>query len=117
MHPSIEQLLAKRLPLKGVAGAAVRIHDETFLYPGHAVWLTRIKARSALDLMVAAVQNSLASRQRATQLRWDFERMILVFSIHSSGAGLALFIPKDPTLAFGEINSLLEDFQRLELTR
>jgi hypothetical protein len=115
MHPTLGKFLAKRLPLAGVAGVGVRLADGFVANQNRAGKLPPTQVQAAVERMAAAVNGSLLSRQQPTRLRWDFEKLSLVLALHSSGIGLALFIPRDPNLSFAEINSFLEDFENLDL--
>jgi hypothetical protein len=115
MNAALEQLLARRLPLPGVAAWGARLADRSMAAQCFTDWFAPKQVQQVL-LRLGLACESLAYHQiEPVRLCWTFEHVRLLVGLRPDGGYLVLFVENRPAPDGPEAASILEEFCALSL--
>ncbi len=113
MNELLRELLARRLPLEGVAAWSARLPDRTVVSHCFTDWFTARQVEQALTRLALAVGSLAYHQVKPARLCWRFEHARVHLALRPDGASLAIFVENRPGLAATLVEAVLDDFARL----
>jgi hypothetical protein len=113
MSEALEQLLAQRLPLPGVAAWGARLAGRALKSHCYSDWFNPRQIEQALTRLTLAAESLDQHRLEARRLCWTFEHARIYLVIREDGMCLALFVENRPGLAAAGLIDVLEEFRQL----
>jgi len=110
MKAALEELLARHLPLPGVAAWFARLPDRTLLHEAYSDWFTGPQLEQIVTRLALAADGLGYHGIQPLRLAWTFEHARILLALRRDGPCLALFVENRPGFASAKIDRLLEEF-------
>jgi hypothetical protein len=109
----LEELLARHLPIPGVAALVARLPDLTFLHRSYTDWFTEAQLHQLLSRLAATADSLGQQGIQPLRLAWTFEHARILLALRGDGPCLAVFVENRPGFPAAKIDRLLDEFSAL----
>jgi len=113
MKEALTALLARQLPLPGVAAWSARLPDHSLVHQSYSDWFTEDQLDQILGRLTLAVDGLSYHGIQPLRLSWVFEHARIHLSVRPDGPCLAFYVENRTSFSMGKIESLFDEFAAL----